>query len=94
MNAIGEDEAVCAKIRYDFRSEKRRKTVEEKLRARGQSYYFDTPLKIAENMLDSLESKTVVADKADKAALLSAIKLLKNHDGKSLSFPPPTIGAI
>jgi hypothetical protein len=86
VNGVGNDEAVVAKIRYDLRDENDRNLIENMIHYRGDAYYYDAPLRIAENRRSanlSMDQPFV------KEEMLTELKeLLKSYGAKSLHLFP------
>jgi hypothetical protein len=51
INAVGNDIAVVAMMRYRLRNESDQEAIEKRIHGRGEEYYYDTPLRIVENRM-------------------------------------------
>jgi hypothetical protein len=87
VNAIGVDEAILAKIRYDLRDEEDQDIVDKAVHSRGDGHYFDTPLRIAENRRNQIPSENLTPE-FEKKQLPELRELLGRYGAKSLHLFP------
>jgi hypothetical protein len=86
VNGVGNDEAVVAKIRYDLRDENDRNLVDNMIHCRGNAYYYDTPLRIAENKRRA--NFSMYQPFVKEEMLIELKELLKSYGAKSLHLFP------
>jgi Ankyrin repeats (3 copies) len=86
VNAIGVDEAILAKIRYDLRDEEDQNIVDKAVHSRGNGHYFDTPLRIAENRRNQIPSENLSPEFEKQLPELR--ELLGRYGAKSLHLFP------
>jgi hypothetical protein len=85
VNAVGNDAAVVAMIRYEHRVECDQNIVEKRLRCRGKKHYYDTPLRMVDTEIEELSREE---GNYEKGNILYVRDLLIKYGAQSLHLPP------